>query len=61
MATYEEWKRQRTNGDNAYRAWKAKSGKVKAASDSITSRVNTWLENNDNYIYNFNTRYSAGN
>lgn len=28
---------------------------------SITSRVNTWLENNDNYIYNFNTRYSAGN
>lgn len=27
----------------------------------ITSRVNTWIENNNNYIYNFNTRYSAGN
>ena len=38
-----------------------KSKYASTVANDISSRVNTWLENNNNFIGNFNYRYSNGN
>ena len=61
---YEQWKKTGSWGDtSAVSSFRANyyNKKAETAAADIESRVNTWLENNKNFIDNYNYRYGSGN
>ena len=64
---YEERKKKRESGESGssykdrYIARKVESGELdlEAASKDITNRVNTWFENNKNFVNNYNRRFQG--
>lgn len=63
---YKKWKQDKRKEPTSqsgsfgsrYTAWKMKNDGAGVA-DGIASRVNTWLKNNDNYVSNYQKRFSG--
>ena len=45
--------------DDRYTAWRAQHLDLESIANSIYDRTNTWLENHQNYLTNYNNRYSG--
>ena len=71
---YEEWKKKknaRSEGestdsssqtasvDDRYKAWRAQRLDLEGIANSIADRTSTWLKNHNNYLSNYNNRFSG--
>ena len=66
LKAQKEWEEKQKSGISSKEAqnrWVAAnySDKIQAIGEQISSRVNTWLQNHNNYISNYNDRYSSRN
>ena len=50
---------QNVTTDDRYKAWRAQRVDLDSVAKSIYDRANTWLENHNNYLANYNERYSG--